>query len=75
MKPTEFHLYEVTRIAEQRTVRYLCRTCGRCMEDRPEGLVLVHRGDTTVTHGGGTLKDTTLELDQDASPPSAPLRH
>lgn len=75
MNLTEIHLYEVTHIAELRTVRYTCRACGRCMEDRPEGLVLLDRGDAQATHSGGSLNELNAELEQDVAPSPPPLRH
>lgn len=75
MNLTEIHLYEVTHIAEQRTVRYTCRACGRCMEDRPDALVLLHAGDTQAAHRGGSLSDVAAELEQDAAPSPPTLRH
>ena len=75
MNLTEIHLYEVTHIAELRTARYTCRACGRCMEDRPDALVLLHAGDAQAAHSGGSLNDVAMELEQDAVPPPPMVRH
>ena len=69
MRVTAFHPWLVELMADRQTVRYHCPLCGRCMEDRPEGLVLIDRGDETARHGGGSLSDSSCEVDPIVAPP------
>ncbi len=73
MPVREVHLMQIELIADQQTVRHLCPTCGRCLEDRPDGLVVLVRGDTDAVHRGGSLGGLEAELEQDAPP--GPMAH
>lgn len=69
MPPREWHRWDIRVEHDTQVVRYVCPQCGRCMEDRPEGLVLLERGDPSARHGGGELSDVATELSASAPPP------
>jgi hypothetical protein len=69
----ETHDMQVEFISELRTMRYSCRICGRCLEDRPDGLVMIERGDSTARHRAGRLQGIESEVEQDLG--SGPTRH
>jgi hypothetical protein len=64
MSTSRWHRMDVESIAERATTRYSCPICHRCVEDGPEGLRIVHRGDTSVGHRGGSIA-----IDHDDDPP------
>ena len=64
MTTREFHLMTTEVLQDTRTVRYRCSTCGRCVEDGPEGITIVHKGDLTATHRGGVLAASVVDVDQ-----------
>jgi len=64
MSTSRWHRMDVELIAERAITRYSCPICHRCVEDGPEGLRVVHRGDTEVGHRGGVLS-----VDHDDEPP------
>ncbi len=70
MNIPEVHLWTIELVADQGLVRYSCRSCGRCMEDGPDGLRLLTRGDTEVVHHGGSLSEPVVELQQHEPPPT-----
>lgn len=55
MDLTETHVMTTELFAERRTMRYSCPLCQRCMEDGPEGLRIIQKGDPTARHVGGVL--------------------
>lgn len=73
MNPTEVHVMQSAWIAERQTMRYHCPTCQRCLEDGPEGLRLLAKGDQQAQHVGGLLSTLHLEIEQAPAPP--PLLH
>jgi hypothetical protein len=64
MHSLHFHRMDTELIAERRTVRYTCPTCQRCVEDGPDGLRVLHKGDLSVGHRGGSLD---IEQDEPAA--------
>lgn len=71
------HTMDARWIADQMTTRYSCRSCGRCVEDGPEGLRVLVRGDVSAVHRGGVLT-VQAEVDADggdAVPAPAPVLH
>ncbi len=75
MAVREVHLMQTELIADQRIVRHFCPTCGRCMEDRPDGLFVLVRGDPDAVHRGGSLVDLETELEQDPPPDAGGWTH
>lgn len=71
MPTPEVHLMQVELIADRRTVRYSCAACGRVMEDGPDALVVLSRGDPQARHHGGTLREVQADVEADDSPPPA----
>jgi ferredoxin len=61
------HQYDSQLIADRRVLRYLCPRCGRCVEDRPEGLVLLTPGDAAALHLGGPQDESAMGV----MPPTA----
>ena len=55
MTSLRFHRMDTELIAERHTMRYTCPTCQRCVEDGPEGTRVLHRGDLSVGHRGGSF--------------------
>jgi hypothetical protein len=56
MTPNAPHTMDAQWIEDQLTTRYVCRQCARWVEDGPEGLRVVVRGDLHVVHRGGVLR-------------------
>lgn len=69
MSTSRWHRMDVELIAERSITRYSCPICHRCVEDGPDGLRIVHRGDTEVGHRGGAIA-----VDHDEDPPASPAR-
>ena len=44
-------------------MRYTCPTCHRCLEDGPDGLRVLRRGDLDAVHTGGTLEAPLVEVE------------
>lgn len=57
------HLMDTELIEDRATMRYSCPVCDRCVEDGPEGLVVLHRGDAAASHRGGTLAEVQQEVE------------
>ncbi len=66
----ELHLMHAALDEERDTMRYTCRSCARCVEDGPDGLRVLHRGDLEAQHQGGSLNAVALEIE--AEPPAPP---
>ncbi|MBK6852918.1 MAG: hypothetical protein IPG93_15135 [Burkholderiales bacterium] len=73
MGPTEIHVMTAELIADRRTVRFSCPICHRCIEDGPEGITFIHRGDTSVRHQGGSMSTIDSAVEQDT--PDRPVMH
>ena len=73
MKTHEFHRMDTELLVERQTMRYSCRICQRTVEDGPDGITIVHKGDPTVAHRGGSLDITHEEFEQD--PQDKPVWH
>jgi hypothetical protein len=58
----ELHVMRAELIEERATMRYSCPLCDRCVEDGPDGLVVVHRGDAAASHRGGSLVGVEQEV-------------
>lgn len=77
MSTSRWHRMDVELIAERAITRYSCPICHRCVEDGPDGLRIVHRGDTRVGHRGGSI---AVDHDEEPSgsapdPGTPPLLH
>lgn len=66
MTQLEFHVMQAVLIEERATTRYSCLMCERCVEDGPDGLTIVHRGDQRAMHRGGSLTGIAQTVDQPA---------
>ncbi len=55
MGAQELHIMTAQLLADRQTMRYTCPVCQRCLEDGPNGLNVLHRGDQTVRHQSGTV--------------------
>ena len=66
MSHREFHVMAVELIADRQVTRYTCPTCQRCLEDGPEGITLLHKGDQEASHRGGSLVGLQQDVEQDA---------
>lgn len=64
----EQHVLTVELIEDRQTMRYSCPTCHRCFEDGPEGLTVIHRGDPSAAHRGGSMAAVEHEVEQHAAP-------
>jgi hypothetical protein len=64
MSHREFHVMTVERLAERQVTRYSCPTCQRCVEDGPEGITLLYRGDQDASHRGGSLRGFAQDFEQ-----------
>jgi hypothetical protein len=73
MSPREFHVMNAELIEDRQTMRYTCPVCRRCLEDGPEGFTMVHQGDQSASHRGGSLVPAQCEVEQDA--PARPVLH
>ena len=70
MSDRELHIMSTVLLEDRKTMRYTCPLCNRCLEDRPEGLTLVRRGDPTARHEAGALRPQVLELEpEEPTPP------
>jgi hypothetical protein len=47
------HTIDTPWVEDQLTTRYTCRSCPRCVEDVPEGLRVLARGDVHAIDQGG----------------------
>ncbi|MEY8879182.1 MAG: hypothetical protein AB9M60_21910 [Leptothrix sp. (in: b-proteobacteria)] len=72
MSPNEHHTLHIELIAERQTVRYHCAICERCVEDGPDGLRVLVRGDPLASHSGGSF-EMHAEVEQPSAPP--PMLH
>jgi hypothetical protein len=57
------HHMDTELITDRQTMRYTCAQCHRCVEDGPEGLRLIHKGDVSVAHSGGQFAIAHLEFE------------
>lgn len=73
MDTTAVHTMKTELITERQTMRYTCPVCQRCMEDRPEGLVLLNKGDQHARHVAGVF--STIEMEIEQAPPVKPVLH
>jgi hypothetical protein len=69
----EVHVLQTELIADRQTVRYSCPVCHRCLEDGPEGITIIHKGEQQVRHRGGGI--STLQSEVGQEPPSKPVLH
>lgn len=74
MRPRELHVMRAALDEDRQTMRYTCIACDRCVEDGPEGLRVLSRGDTEAVHQGGSLMGVGLEVEADL-PPTPPTLH
>ncbi len=65
MTHPEVHRMDTELISDRQTMRYSCPICQRCVEDGPEGITIVHKGDSTVAHRGGALEVSHDVFEQD----------
>jgi|APTNR8051073442_1049403.scaffolds.fasta_scaffold145238_1 hypothetical protein len=77
MPRAEFHLMQAELSEDRATMRYSCPICDRCVEDGPEGLTILHRGDPAALHRGGTLRGFEYAVEQAVAqaPAAAPRLH
>ncbi|MBL8345879.1 MAG: hypothetical protein JNN03_10590 [Rubrivivax sp.] len=68
------HVMHATLDEERDTMRYTCGICDRCVEDGPQGLRILRRGDQEAFHQGGSLTGVALEVEPEPPAP-APLLH
>lgn len=73
MGQTEIHVMTAELIADRHTVRFSCPICHRCIEDGPEGITFIHRGDVSVRHQGGSM--STIDSTVEQAPPERPVMH
>lgn len=71
MPNQDIHFMTAELIVDRRTVRYTCPVCDRCLEDGPDGLILIHRGDQAARHRGGSIQMLDADAVQLASGPPA----
>lgn len=64
----EQHVLTAELIEDRQTMRYSCPTCHRCLEDGPEGLIMIHRGDPSAAHRGGSIEAVEHEIEQNDPP-------
>jgi hypothetical protein len=55
-------------------MRYTCALCHRCIEDGPDGLKVLHRGDPNARHRGGRITSLAGDVEQD-QPGAPPVLH
>lgn len=68
MSQREYHVMDVVLIEDRQTTRYTCPICQRCLEDGPEGIAMVHKGDQSALHRGGSLVLSDQEVEQAPQP-------
>jgi hypothetical protein len=73
MSQREFHVMNTELIEDRQTMRYTCPVCQRCLEDGPEGITLIHKGDQSASHSGGSLGPAHCEVEQ--ARPAQPVLH
>ena len=73
MSQREFHVMNAVLVEDRQTMRYTCPVCQRCLEDGPDGMTMIHKGDQSASHRGGSLGPAQCEVEQDA--PAQPLLH
>jgi hypothetical protein len=73
MLHTELHVMTVELIADRQTVRYSCPICHRCLEDGPDGIIIIHKGDQEARHRGGNIATLGADIEQDR--PRSPVLH
>ena len=73
MHPSALHFMTTELSTDRRTVRYSCAVCDRCVEDGPEGLTVIHKGDSQARHRGGSIGLQQPEVSQDL--PTRPVLH
>jgi len=67
------HLMQAVLDEAREVMRYTCSVCSRCIEDGPDGLRVVKKGDLEAVHRGGSLAPAMLDLESEPQPP--PLLH
>lgn len=60
----EHHVLTVELIEDRQTTRYSCPICQRCLEDGPEGFTVIHRGDPSARHRGGSISAVEHDVEQ-----------
>ena len=70
----EVHVMTVTLSEDSRTVRYTCPWCRRCMEDGPQGLTVLVRGDPNARHRAGAVVPNMQDIETE-DPPLPPTLH
>jgi hypothetical protein len=68
MSRPEFHLMQPVLNEDRATMRYSCPICDRCVEDGPEGITIVHKGDQSAVHRGGSLRSIDHSMEQVSQP-------
>jgi hypothetical protein len=71
MSQGDFHIMTAVLIEERQVMRYTCTVCPRCLEDGPEGITVIHRGDAAAMHRGGRIAPGQGDIEQE---PRAPRR-
>ncbi len=73
MNHAPIHPMDAELIHDRQTMRYRCTVCAWCVEDGPEGVTVVQKGDPTAAHRGGALEVVTDDVEPDPQP--KPLLH
>ena len=73
MNHPESHVMNAVLIEDRQTVRYTCPVCLRCVEDGPDGITTIHKGDPSASHRGGSILQMQHEIHQQAQ--GMPLPH
>jgi hypothetical protein len=73
MSYPELHVMNTVFIKDRQTMRYTCPVCQRCVEDGTDGITIIHKGDPSASHRGGSIALVQQEVEQ---PPKAkPVLH
>jgi hypothetical protein len=73
MNHPEFHVMSTVFIEDRQTMRYTCPVCQRCVEDGADGITMIHKGDLTASHRGGSISLAQQEVEQ--APKPKPILH
>ena len=65
MSHREFHVMNAELIEDRQTMRYTCPVCQRCLEDGPEGITTIHKGDQLAAHRGGSISSIQQDVEQE----------
>lgn len=67
MEHLEHHVMHAALGESAGTMRYSCPTCHRCVEDGPDGLRILVKGNQSAVHRAGALMVAPSEIE----PPGA----